>query len=165
MLTFLATLLLLPVPAALADEASPSNELSLAERVAIENALDESQHAVAHYAKAQLEFEDAEVFGELLASHRAQVTTLSTLLMQYGEAVPASRWAGRVHSATSLLDACSQGLEMERAVSDRHDLVVNSTEHELVRSSVVSLSGSRSAHEASLQRCVEKAEKKSRKGR
>lgn len=152
-------------PAALADEASPTAELSTAERVAIENALDESHRAVAHYAKVQLEYDDTRVFSELLEVHRSQVTSLSMLLMQYGEAVPASRWAGRVHSAPSLLDACSASLDVERAVETRHDTVLDSTEHELVRTSVSALVDGRSENEGSLSKCVEKAEKKARKGR
>ena len=124
MLARLAVLLMLS-STALADDASPDAELSTAERVAIENALDESHRAVAHYAKVQLEYDDARVFGELLEVHRSQVTSLSMLLMQYGEAVPASRWAGRVHSAPSLLDACTGSLEVERAVGERHDTVID----------------------------------------
>ncbi|TNE87853.1 MAG: hypothetical protein EP330_16265 [Deltaproteobacteria bacterium] len=162
MRSLLALALLLTTPA-LADESSLGDELSKAELIALENALDEANHAVAVYAKAQLDFEDAKTFASVLQAHREHADVLAGLLVKHGEAVPANRWAGRVHSAPSLVDACRAGLEAEQASAQRQAEFLASTDRADLRAAYSAWQADATEYVDAFAKCVEKAEKKARK--
>lgn len=89
-------------------------------------AMDDEYHARATYRSVLDAFGDVRPFLNVVESEVRHIRALARLYDEYGLAVPADRWAGRVSAPASLREACRAGVEAERKNGALYEKLIES---------------------------------------
>ena len=127
----------------------------------LKNALVEAIHdeykSRATYRLVISTFGEIRPFINIVEAEGRHIKALLPLFEKYGIAVPEDDWSSRIEPASSILEACRQGVEDETENAEMYDRLLDSTkEYPDVQAVLMNLQrASKENHLPAFQRCAE----------
>ena len=134
------------------------NPLTDAEIQALNEALDDEQHAWATYDQVIADFGEVRPFINIRDAEARHIEALCTLFARYGLPVPENPWPGKVARYASLQAACEAGVAAEIANGEMYERLLGSTRRPDILAVLRNLQeASQQRHLAAFQRCTRRS--------
>jgi len=132
--------------------------LSVAEVIALLEAIDDEHLAHATYAQVLTDFGDVRPFSNIVDAEARHIDALATVMHRYGVPVPANAWPGRVPRYSSVTDACAAGLQAEIDNAELYDRLMAATSRPDIVEMFRNLrEASQERHLPAFRRCAERS--------